>query len=123
MRFAAFWKKDVNGAKPYTGFEGTALDAANVAFLAALRACSSSPAKIKTNLVPVSGPPGTKVTFLQLAKAIKLILAGKEVDYEGAFSPVDFDANGRHRLGRVRDLEVLGAGKIDTLKTITFRGE
>ena len=109
--FAAYWKKNVKGAKPYTGFEGTALDAANVAFLAALRACSSSPAKIKANLVRVSGPPGTKVTYAQLAKAIKLVRSGKEVDYEGAFSPVDFDAQGRHRLGRVRDLEVLGCGQ------------
>ena len=65
-----------------------------LAFLAALRACSSSPAKIKANLIPVSGPPGTKVTYLQLAKAIKLIRAGKDVDYEGAFSPVDFAPNG-----------------------------
>ena len=82
-----------------------------MAFLAALQACSSSPAKIKANLVAVSGPPGTKVTYAQLAKAIKLIRAGKEVDYEGAFSPVDFDAQRRHRLGRVRDLEVLGRGQ------------
>ena len=29
-----------------------------------------------------------------MAKAIKLIRAGKEVDYEGAFSPVDFDRHG-----------------------------
>ena len=28
--FAAYWKKHVKGAKPYTGFEGTALDAADV---------------------------------------------------------------------------------------------
>src|SRR5438876_4774951 len=92
--FAAYWKTHVKGAKPYTGFEGTALDAANVAFLAALKACSSSPAKIKANLVAVSGPPGTKVTYLQLGKAIKLLRAGKDVDYEGAFSPVDFDSKG-----------------------------
>ena len=52
----------MTGAKPYTGFEGTALDAANVAFLAAMKACSSSPAKIKANLISASGPPGTKVT-------------------------------------------------------------
>src|SRR3954469_714568 len=89
--FAAYWKQNVKGAKPYTGFEGTALDAVNVAFLAALKACSSSPAKIKANLVNVSGPGGTKVTYLQLAKAIKLIRLGKDIDYEGAFSPVDFD--------------------------------
>ena len=120
--FAAYWKKNVKGAKPYTGFEGTALDAANVAFLAALRACSSSPARIKTNLVRVSGPPGVKVTFLQLAKAIKLVRAGKEIDYEGAFSPVDFDSHGDTGSAVFEIWKYASAGKIDTLKTITFRG-
>ncbi len=120
--FAAYWKKHVTGAKPYTGFEGTALDAANVAFLAALKACSSSPAKIKANLVAVSGPPGVKVTYLQMAKAIKLIRAGKEVDYEGAFSPVDFDAKGDIGSAVFEIWKYSAAGKIDTLKTVTFKG-
>jgi ABC-type branched-subunit amino acid transport system substrate-binding protein len=120
--FAAYWKKNVKGAKPYTGFEGTALDAANVAFLAAVRACSSSPARIKANLVRVSGPPGAKVTFLQLARAVKLIQAGKEVDYEGAFSPVDFDAKGDIGSAVFEVWQYTGPGTIKTLKTVTFRG-
>jgi branched-chain amino acid transport system substrate-binding protein len=120
--FAAYWKSHVTGAKPYTGFEGTALDAANVAFLAALKACSASPAKIKANLVSVSGPPGTKVTFLQLGKAIKLLRAGKDVDYEGAFSPVDFDAKGDIGSAVFEIWKYSAKGKIDTLKTVTFRG-
>jgi branched-chain amino acid transport system substrate-binding protein len=120
--FAAYWKKNVKGAKPYTGFEGTALDAANVAFLAALKACSSSPAKIKANLVAVSGAPGAKVTYTQLAKAIKLVLAGKEIDYEGAFSPVDFDRSGDIGSAVFEIWKYAGAGKIDTQKTVTFRG-
>ena len=120
--FASYWKKNVKGAKPYTGFEGTALDAANVAFLAALQACSSSPAKIKANLVRVSGPPGTKVTYAQLAKAIKLIRSGKEVDYEGAFSPVDFDAKGDIGSAVFEIWKYSAKGKIDSLKTVTFRG-
>jgi branched-chain amino acid transport system substrate-binding protein len=120
--FAAYWKKNVHGAKPYTGFEGTSLDAVNVAFLAALKACSSSPAKIKANLVAVSGPPGVKVTYLQLARAIKLIAAGKEVDYEGAFSPVDFDARGDIGSAVFEIWKYSAAGKIDTLSTVTFRG-
>jgi branched-chain amino acid transport system substrate-binding protein len=120
--FAAYWKSHVTGAKPYTGFEGTALDAANVAFLAALQACSASPAKIKANLVSVSGPPGTKVTYLQLGKAIKLLRAGKEIDYEGAFSPVDFDAKGDIGSAVFEIWKYSGKGTIDTLKTVTFRG-
>ena len=87
-----------------------------------MRACSASPVKIKANLIPVSGPPGTKVTFLQLAKAIKLILAGKEVDYEGAFSPVDFDAKGDIGSAVFEIWKYSAAGKIDTLKTVTFKG-
>ena len=121
--FATYWKNHVTGAKPYTGFEGTALDAANVAFLAALEACSSSPAKLKAKLVSASGPPGTKVTYLQLAKAIRLIRAGKDVDYEGAFSPVDFAANGDIGSAVFEIWKYSAAGKIDTLKTITFRGK
>jgi branched-chain amino acid transport system substrate-binding protein len=120
--FAAYWKSHVTGAKPYTGFEGTALDAVNVAFLAALRGCSASPAKIKQNLIPVSGPPGVKVTYLQFAKAIKLILAGKEVDYEGAFSPVDFDKNGDISSAVFEIWKYSAPGKIDTLSTVTFKG-
>jgi ABC-type branched-subunit amino acid transport system substrate-binding protein len=120
--FAAYWKSHVTGAKPYTGFEGTALDAANVAFLAALKACSASPAKIKANLIAVSGPPGTKVTYLQLGKAIKLLRAGKDIDYEGAFSPVDFDANGDIGSAVFEIWKYSAKGKIDTLKTVTFRG-
>jgi branched-chain amino acid transport system substrate-binding protein len=123
VSFAAYWKKNVKGAKPYTGFEGTALDAANVAFLAALKSCSASPAKLKTKLVSVSGPGGTKVNYLQLKKAIQLLRAGKDVDYEGAFSPVDFAANGDIGSAVFEIWKYSAAGKIDTLKTVTFKGK
>ncbi len=120
--FAAYWKSHVKGAKPYTSFEGTALDAVNVAFLAAVKACSARPARIKANLRAVSGPPGTKVTFLTLGRAIKALRAGRDVDYEGAFSPVDFDANGDIGSAVFEIWRNDGGGKITTLKTITFRG-
>jgi hypothetical protein len=57
-----------------------------------------------------------------MAKAIKLIRAGKEVDYEGAFSPVDFDQNGDIGSAVFEIWKYSSAGKIDTLKTVTFRG-
>jgi ABC-type branched-subunit amino acid transport system substrate-binding protein len=121
--FHALWNKQVKGAKAYTGFEGTAFDAANVAFLAALRGCSASPAKIKSNLVAVSGPPGKKVTFAQMKQAIQLVLRHKEIDYEGAFSPVDFDRNGDISSAVFEIWQYQGAGKIATLRTVTFRGK
>ena len=57
-----------------------------------------------------------------MAKAIKLIRAGKEVDYEGAFSPVDFDAKGDIASAVFEVWKYSAPGKIDTLKTTTFRG-
>jgi branched-chain amino acid transport system substrate-binding protein len=121
--FHRFWNRSVHGAKPYTGFEGTAFDAANVAFLAALRGCSSSPAKIRNNLIPVSGPPGKKVTYAQMNQAIRLALAHKEIDYEGAFSPVDFDKNGDIGSAVYEIWQYEGASQFKTLNTITFRGK
>jgi branched-chain amino acid transport system substrate-binding protein len=120
--FAVYWKKNVKGAKPYTSFEGTALDAVDVAFLAAVKACSASPARIKANLRAVSGPPGTKVTYATLGKAVKLLRAGREIDYEGAFSPVDFDRNGDIGSAVFEVWRYDGGTKISTLRTFTFRG-
>ena len=120
--FAAYWKKTVKGAKPYTGFEGTAFDAAMTAFLAAVRSCSASPAKLKAAMRAISAPPGLKVTFQNLAAGVKAAAAGKDVNYEGAFSPVDYDAKGDIGSAVYEIWEYQGSGKIVTLKTITFRG-
>src|SRR4051794_19073146 len=120
--FHALWNRAVKGAKPYTGFEGTAFDAANVAFLAALKGCSAAPAKIKSNLVSVSGPGGKKVTFAKMKQAITLLRARKDIDYEGAFSPVDFDTHGDIGSAVYEIWQYQGTGKFTTLRTITFRG-
>ena len=120
--FAAYWKKNVKGAKAYTGFEGTAFDAAMTAFLAAVRGCSSSPARIKANMRAVSGPPGPKITFLNLAAGVKAAASGKDINYEGTFSPVDFDQNGDIGSAVYEIWQYDGGGKITTLRTITFRG-
>ncbi len=121
--FHALWNKDVKGAQPYTGFEGTAFDAANVAFLAAMQACSASPAKIRDNLISVSGPPGTKITFQQFGKAISLLQKHKEINYEGAFSPVDFDKNGDISSAVYEIWRYDGNSKFTTLKTFTFKSK
>ena len=52
----------------------------------------------------------------------KLVRSGKQIDYEGAFSPVDFDAKGDIGSAVFEIWKYASAGKIDTLKTITFRG-
>ena len=119
--FDALWKRQVKGAKAYTGFEGTAFDAANLAFLAALKACSARPPAIKAQLRAVSGPPGRKVTFKNLDGAIRLAVAGRDVNYEGAWGPIDFDRNGDPG-SAVYEIWRYRGGTISTIRTITFRG-
>ena len=75
-------------------FDAQAFDAVMIAFLAALQAGSSDPAAIRDNLQAVSGPPGTQYTFEELDDAINAILAGEDIDYEGASGSVNLDENG-----------------------------
>ena len=110
----------VKGAKPYTGFEGTAFDAANLAFLAAVKACSAAGPKLKTQLRAVSGPPGKKVTYRKLDQAVKLLLAGKDINYEGAWGPIDWDKNGDPG-SAVYEIWKYANGAITTQRTITFK--
>jgi branched-chain amino acid transport system substrate-binding protein len=90
---AAFLERDAEGVGRGT-FDAQAFDAVMLAFLAALQAGSSDPAAIRDNLQAVSGPPGTQYTFEQLDDAINAILAGEDIDYEGASGSVNLDENG-----------------------------
>jgi len=91
--FAKLFKAKKKG-KPVTGYEGTSFDSVILSFLAALQGRSSNPSAIKANMRGISGPSGTPVTYLNLAQAIKLILAGKRVAYQGVWGPIDYDKNG-----------------------------
>lgn len=76
------------------GFAPYAFDAPFLAFLAALQGGSAEPSVIRDNLQDVSGPEGQKYTFLELDEAITAVLAGEDIDYEGAGGPTDFVDNG-----------------------------
>jgi branched-chain amino acid transport system substrate-binding protein len=91
--FAKLFKAKKPG-KPVSGYEATSFDAVMLSFLAALQGRSAKPNAIKANLRGVSGPSGTPVTFLNLAQAIKLVLAGKRIAYQGAWGPIEYDQNG-----------------------------
>ncbi len=90
---AEYLERDTEGIGRGT-FDAQAFDAVMLAFLAALQAGSSDPAAIRDNLQAVSGPPGTQYTFEELDDAINAILAGEDIDYEGASGSVNLDENG-----------------------------
>jgi ABC-type branched-subunit amino acid transport system substrate-binding protein len=101
-------------------FDAHAFDAVLVAFLAAVQANSSEPADIKAELQAVSGPPGEKVTFEQLADALEMVADGQEIDYEGASGPIDFDENGDPG-GSIYELWRFNEqGEIETSRTFSF---
>jgi ABC-type branched-subunit amino acid transport system substrate-binding protein len=91
--FAKLFKAKKKG-KPVTGYEATSFDSVILSFLAALQGRSSNPNAIKAHLRGVSGPSGTPVSYLNLARAIKLVLAGKRIAYQGVWGPIDYDKNG-----------------------------
>ena len=75
-------------------FDVNAFDAVIVAFLAALKAGTNDGTVWKDELADVSGPEGTKYAYRDLAQAITDVIAGKDIDYEGASGPINFDENG-----------------------------
>lgn len=74
--------------------DANAFDAGILCTLAAAAAGSDDPGDIADQLPAVAGPPGRKVTFLDLASAIGDVQDGKEIDYEGVSGPIDFDDHG-----------------------------
>ena len=104
--FAAYWKKNVKGAKAYTGFEGTAFDAAMTAFLAAV-----------TGLLCVAGEdqgehaggvrtPGTEGHVPQPRRWGEGRCRREGRQLRGRLQPCRFRQERRHRICRVRDLAV-----------------
>lgn len=77
--------------KPYLD---TAYDAFYLLSLAAQAAGTTDSVAIRDQLRAVANPPGEQVGPGEFEKAVKLLEAGKEIDYQGASGSVNFDANG-----------------------------
>ena len=84
------------GVLPQTPYVKEAYDAAMALMLAAEAAGSVDGAAVRDQLRAIAGPPGQAVqaTPSGVAEALRLLRAGEEIDYEGAASTLDWDANG-----------------------------
>ena len=58
-----------------------------------------------------------------MGKAISLLLKHKRINYEGAFSPVDFNPNGDISSAVYEIWRYDGNSKFTTIKTFTFKGK
>jgi len=88
-------------------------DAAALIVLAMQAAGSTDRAAIQSKMMMVANAPGKKVGPGQLAKALKILEAGGDVDYQGATN-VEFNEVGEV-FGSYKELEI-GSGKWNTIK-------
>ncbi len=88
-------------------------DAAALIVLAIQAAGSADRAAIKSKMMMVANAPGKKIGPGELDKALKIIAAGGDVDYQGATN-VEFNEVGEV-FGAYKELEV-GNGKFNTIK-------
>ncbi len=107
------------GELPPQPFIDSAYDAVYLIALAAQRAGVLDRVAIRDNLRAVANPPGEVVGPGDWARAVELLAAGQEVNYEGASGSVDLDENGdvpgtfahwRVEGGEIRDIRVFAPG-------------
>lgn len=98
---------------PTSPFSPESYDAAALIMLAMQAAGSSDPQVYKDKVMDVANAPGEKIYPGELAKALELIAAGKDIDYVGA-SAVELIGPGESA-GNYREI-VFKDGKITTAK-------
>ncbi len=104
-----------NGFDATSPYTMESYDAAALIMLAMAAANSSDSKVYKDKVLEIANAPGEKIYPGELAKALELIKAGTDIDYEGA-SAVELIGPGEAG-GRYRQFEIKG-GKYET---VTFR--
>jgi branched-chain amino acid transport system substrate-binding protein len=102
-----------NGFDATSPYTMESYDAAALILLAMQAAGSSKSADYKGKILEIANAPGEKIYPGELAKALELIKAGTDIDYEGA-SAVELIGPGESS-GRYREFEIKD-GKYETVK-------
>ena len=108
------------GEMPPKPYIDTAYDAAILMALAATRGGKIDSVTIRDNLRAVANPPGEKFDARNLKGAFDAVKAGKDIDYEGASGPCNFDENGD--VPGSFEVWKFAGGKIHTVKFIDDMG-
>ena len=109
------------GVAPSVSYCGYAYDAAAVLILANAAAGSNDGGAISKQMRNVANPGGEVVTPETLAEGVVMAAAGKDIDYQGASSEVDFDSNGD--LGAASyEYFKWGSSGIETIEVIDYSG-
>ena len=82
------------GADPSATYAPQAYDAGFLLALAVQKNGNAGREGLSAALREVASPPGEKILPGEWAKALELLAAGQDIDYEGAGGPLDFDEAG-----------------------------
>ena len=85
---------DTGAVDPNATYAGQAYDTAYVVALAIQKNGSADRQGLSAALREVTSAPGEVIRPGEWAKAVELLKAGTDIDYEGASGPIDFDDNG-----------------------------
>ena len=110
----------LHGVLPQIPYVKETYDAAMALMLAAEAAGSVDGAAIRDQLRAIAGPPGMAVQARPsgVAEALRLLRAGEEIDYEGAASTLDWDANGDLRRGHIGVWRFTAEGGIEDVEVV-----
>ncbi len=86
--------KETFGGMPPKPYIDTCFDAVILSALAMEKGGAATGKTVSENLRAVANPEGEKVNFTQLGKALALIRAGKDINYEGVSGSVNLDEFG-----------------------------
>ena len=103
-------------------FDAQNFDAVILCYLGAVAAGSTEGADIAGELQAVSGPPGKKFAWNQLADAIKALEAGEDIDYEGASGALDINEDGDPTAG-VYDVYEFKGGALNPTDEVPVAAE
>ncbi len=118
--FQALFEQDAGQRTKFQPFTAEAFDSVFVSFLAALEAKSAEPAQIARYVVPLTNPPGTAYTFQQLDAAIKAVMTGQKIRFEGATGPLNFTDSGRVAATTYAIWQVQPDGSSKVIKVVNF---
>jgi ABC-type branched-subunit amino acid transport system substrate-binding protein len=92
--FTELYESSNEGPKARGTFDAQNFDAVSLCILAAVAAGSADGPAIQDKIQEVSGPPGDKYDYTQMADAITALQSGEDIDFDGVSGPIDLDDNG-----------------------------
>lgn len=116
-QFRSAYQKKFNRA--VNVYDPNSWDAAAIMVLAAESAKSNTGAAMKDAIDKVANAPGEKVS--DVCQALKLVREGKDIDYQGASGPIDFNPEG-DVVGSYDVWTITDDGKLQVQSTIEVSG-